>query len=51
MTTNPSTLTYSLEEFMSRFEQKIDKQFTEMNQKMHRQFAEVKQQFAEVNKK
>ena len=51
MTTTPTTLTYTLEEFLSRFEQKIDRQFAEINQKMDRQFAEVNQKFAEVNQK
>ncbi|MFM9161069.1 MAG: hypothetical protein ACKOPK_24930, partial [Dolichospermum sp.] len=55
MTTNPPTLTYTLEEILSRLDQKIEKQFAEVNQKMDRQFAEVNQkmdkQFAEVNQK
>ena len=51
MTTNPPTLTYTLEEILSRLDQKIEKQFTEVNQKMDRQFAEVNQKFAEVNHK
>ena len=55
MTTNPPTLTYTLEEILSRLDQKIEKQFAEVNQKMDKQFAEVNQkmdkQFAEVNKK
>ena len=55
MTTNPPILTYTLEEILSRLDQKIEKQFTEVNQKMDRQFAEVNQkmekQFTEVNKK
>ncbi|QSV72497.1 MAG: DUF4164 family protein [Aphanizomenon flos-aquae KM1D3_PB] len=55
MTTNPPILTYTLEEILSRLDQKIEKQFTEVNQKMDRQFAEVNQkmdkQFAEVNHK
>ena len=55
MTTNPPTLTYTLEEILSRLDQKIEKQFTEVNQKMDRQFTEVNQkmdrQFAEVNQK
>ena len=55
MTNNPPTLTYTLEEILSRLDQKIEKQFTEVNQKMDRQFAEVNQkmdrQFAEVNQK
>jgi hypothetical protein len=36
MTTTPTTLTYSLEEFLSRFEQKIDRQFAEVNQKLEK---------------
>ena len=51
MTTNPPTLTYTLEEILSRLDQKIEKQFAEVNQKMDRQFAEVNQKFAEVNQK
>ena len=55
MTTNPPTLTYTLEEILSRLDQKIEKQFTEVNQKMDRQFTEVNQkmdrQFTEVNQK
>jgi predicted nuclease with TOPRIM domain len=55
MATDPPILTYTLEEVLTRFEQKVDRQFTEINQKMDRQFAEVNQkidkQFAEVNQK
>jgi chromosome segregation ATPase len=55
MTTNPPTLTYTLEEILSRLDQKIEKQFAEVNQKMERQFTEVNQkmdrQFTEVNQK
>ena len=55
MTNNPPTLTYTLEEILSRLDQKIEKQFAEVNQKMDRQFTEVNQkmdrQFAEVNQK
>ncbi|MFM6819176.1 MAG: hypothetical protein ACKPKB_23750 [Dolichospermum sp.] len=51
MTTNPPTLTYTLEEILSRLDQKIEKQFAEVNQKMDKQFAEVNQKFIEVNKK
>jgi septal ring factor EnvC (AmiA/AmiB activator) len=55
MPNDPTTLTYTLEEVLSRFEQKMDRQFAEVNQKMDRQFAEVNQkmdrQFAEVNQK
>ena len=55
MTTNPPTLTYTLEEILSRLDQKIEKQFTEVNQKIEKQFTEVNQkmdrQFAEVNQK
>jgi transketolase len=50
-----TTVTYTLEEFLMRFETRIDRQFTEVNQKMDKQFAEVDQkmdkQFAEVNQK
>ncbi|MFO0172831.1 MAG: hypothetical protein ACK51W_10150, partial [Aphanizomenon sp.] len=52
---NPPILTYTLEEILSRLDQKIEKQFAEVNQKMDRQFAEVNQkmdrQFTEVNQK
>ena len=51
MTTNPPTLTYTLEEILSRLDQKIEKQFAEVNQKMDKQSAEVNQKFTEVNKK
>jgi transketolase len=55
MTTNPPTLTYTLEEILSRLDQKIEKQFTEVNQKIEKQFTEVNQkmdrQFTEVNQK
>ena len=61
MTTTPTTVSYTLEDVLDRFEQKMDrqfaevnKQFAEVNQKMDRQFAEVNQkmdrQFTEVNK-
>jgi transketolase len=54
MTNTPTTVSYTLEDVLDRFEQKMDKQFAEVNQKMDRQFAEVNQkmdrQFAEVNK-
>ena len=54
MTTTPTTVSYTLEDVLDRFEQKMDRQFAEVNQKMDRQFAEVNQkmdrQFAEVNK-
>ncbi|MFM6369211.1 MAG: hypothetical protein ACKPGN_13455, partial [Dolichospermum sp.] len=51
MTTNPPTVTYTLEEILSRLDQKIEKQFAEVNQKMDKQAAEVNQKFSEVNKK
>ncbi|MFM6532158.1 MAG: DUF4164 domain-containing protein [Microcystis panniformis] len=51
MTTNPPTVTYTLEEILSRLDQKIEKQFAEVNQKMDKQAAEVNQKFAEVNQK
>jgi len=50
-----TTVTYTLEEFLMRFETRIDRQFAEVNQKMDKQFAEVNQkmdkQFDEVNQK
>jgi DNA anti-recombination protein RmuC len=53
--TTQTTLTYTLEEFLTKFELRIDRQFAEVNQKMDKQFAEVNQrmdkQFAEVNQK
>ena len=51
MTTTPTTVSYTLEDVLDRFEQKMDKQFAEVNQKMDRQFAEVNKQFAEANQK
>lgn len=36
MTTTPPTLTYTLEEILSRFEQKMDRQFAEVNQKLEK---------------
>jgi predicted nuclease with TOPRIM domain len=51
MATDPPILTYTLEEVLTRFEQKVDRQFTDINQKMDRQFVEVNQKFAEVNQK
>ncbi len=62
MANDPPTLSYTLEEVLARFEQnmnrqftdvnqKMDRQFTEVNQKMDRQFAEVNQKFTEVNQK
>ena len=43
MTTTPTTVSYTLEDVLDRFEQKMDRQFAEVNQKMDRQFAEVNQ--------
>lgn len=51
MTTNPPTVTYTLEEILSRLDQKIEKQFAEVNQKIDKHFTEVNQKFAEVNQK
>jgi len=51
MTTTPTTVSYTLEDVLDRFEQKMDRQFAEVNQKMDRQFAEVNKQFAEINQK
>ena len=47
MTTTPTTVSYTLEDVLDRFEQKMDRQFAEVN----KQFAEVNKQFAEVNQK
>jgi len=53
--TTQTTLTFTLEEFLTKFERRIDQQFAEVNQKMDKQFAEVNQkmdrQYAEVNQK
>ena len=55
MTNTPTTLTYTLEEVLSRFEQKMDRRFAEIEQKMDRQFADINQKidrlFSEVNQK
>jgi len=56
MTTSPkTTISYTLEDILDRLEQKIDRQFAEVNQKIDKQSAEVNQkidrQFAEVNQK
>ena len=51
MTTNPPTLTYTLEEILSRLDQKIEKQFTEVNQKLAEVNQKMDKQFTEVNKK
>lgn len=49
MTTTPPTFTYTLEEILSRFEQKMDRQFAEINQKIDRQFAEVNQKLEKID--
>ena len=55
MTNTPTTLTYTLEEVLSRFEQKMDRRFAEIEQKMDRRFADINQKidrlFSEVNQK
>ena len=56
MTTSPkTTISYTLEDILDRLEQKIDRQFAEVNQKIDKQSAEVTQkidrQFAAVNQK
>ena len=52
MTTSTTpTLTYSLEEVLTRFEQKMDRQFAEVNQKMDRQFAEVNQKLEKIDER
>jgi DNA anti-recombination protein RmuC len=45
--TTPTTLTYTLEEFLARFEQRIDRQFAEVNDKL----TKIDKQFVEVNDK
>jgi len=49
--TTQTTLTFTLEEFLTKFERRIDQQFAEVNQKMDKQSAEVNQKLAEVNQK
>ncbi len=49
MTTDPPTLTYTLEEVLTRFEQKMDKQFADVNQKMDKQFADVNQKLEKID--
>ncbi|MGL5034445.1 MAG: DUF4164 domain-containing protein [Microcystaceae cyanobacterium] len=52
MTTSPkTTISYTLEDILDRLEQKIDRQFAEVNQKIDKQSVEVDKQFAEVNQK
>ncbi|MDX1977040.1 MAG: hypothetical protein SFT94_05145 [Pseudanabaenaceae cyanobacterium bins.68] len=51
MTNTPPTLTYTLEEVLSRFEQKVDRQFTEINQKLTDINQKIDRQFAEVNQR
>jgi tetrahydromethanopterin S-methyltransferase subunit G len=52
MTTSPkTTISYTLEDILDRLEQKIDRQFSEVNQKIDKQFTEVNKQFIEVNQK
>ena len=52
MTTSPkTTISYTLEDILDRLEQKIDRQFAEVNQKIDKQSAEVNKQFAEVNQR
>ncbi len=47
MTTSP-TITYSLEEFLIRFEMKIDRQFAELKQEIAEVKTELKQEISEV---
>ena len=50
MTTNPpTTVTYTLEEVLVRFEKNMDRQFAEVNQKMDKQFAEVNQKLERID--
>jgi hypothetical protein len=52
MTTGPkTTISYTLEDILDRLEQKIDRQFAEVNLKIDKQSAEVNKQFAEVNQR
>ena len=49
MTTNPPvTVTYSLEEILTRFEQNMNGKFTEVNQKIDKQSAEVNQRLTQL---
>jgi chromosome segregation ATPase len=51
MATDPPILTYTLEEVLTRFEQKMDRQFTEVNQKFDKFEQKMDRQFTEVNQK
>ena len=52
MTTNPPvTITYTLEDLFTRFEQNINEKIDRQSAETKQQFAEVKQQFVEVNQK
>jgi predicted nuclease with TOPRIM domain len=46
--TNSPTITYTLEEFLMRFETKIDRQFSELKQDIAELKTELKQEIAEV---
>ncbi|PLS67537.1 MAG: hypothetical protein CV045_13050, partial [Cyanobacteria bacterium M5B4] len=50
MTTSP-TITYTLEEFLMRFEQKIDRQFADLKQEISGLKTELKQDIKELNQK
>ena len=46
-----NTPTYTLEEVLSRFEQKMDRRFAEIDQKIDRQFSEVNQKLEKIDER
>jgi chaperonin cofactor prefoldin len=46
-----TTVTFSLEDFLIRLEEKIDKRFAELNQKIDKQFADVNQKIDKLTDK
>lgn len=45
------TISYTLEEFLLRFEQRIDRQFSELNQRIDKLDEKMDRQYAELNQK
>ncbi|APB33783.1 hypothetical protein GlitD10_1461 [Gloeomargarita lithophora Alchichica-D10] len=45
------TISYTLEEFLLRFEQRVERQFSELNQKMDRQYTELTQRIDKLDEK
>ncbi len=45
------TISYTLEEFLLRFEQRIDRQFSELNQRIDKLDEKMNRQYAELNQK